>query len=119
MTNIVTGVVITEENAVVITSLTCGVHGTDDPTIIDPSGALVTVILASRAALDTEPAGFSLSSSFVVGDVVEVHDRDIGGNSGPVFDENGNQVSGNVAIGIGVTLRKVATGAGRTWTRTG
>ena|ERR1700744_1476875 len=116
MTTIVTAVSASTENLIEISSLTCDAAG-GTPTTISPSGAITTVVLTSRIDGSLNPAGFVLSSSFLVGDTVEVHDRD--GNSGIVFDENGNQLNVAKGLGVGILFRKVATGTGHTWSKIG
>ena len=102
-----------------IVSLSDGQQGVDAPTVINPSGTPVTIVLATNTVFSGpgHAAGFTLASSFNVGDVVEIYFTTNGLGSLNVSDENGNPIfpfGGNSGIstqGLGLYCRKIATGS--------
>ncbi len=105
-----------------IVSLSDGTNGVDLPTTVSPSGKPVTVVLATNTqSSGFTPSGFAMSSSFNIGDVVEIYlvSAPHGGGLN-VFDENGNTITAdNANPGDGFSCRKLTTGAGRTWGKVG
>jgi hypothetical protein len=86
------------------------------PTIVFPSGKLVTVIVPPIAS-DTAHVYFRLDGSFALGDVVEVYST---GQGFSLADENGVNVGGGAG---GARVRKMLTSAlfpgASTWGRIG
>ena len=100
----ITALEVDESGDFIIAALTGGVQ--TSPTVIMPSGAKHTVIMASGSG---SAIWFKLDASFNVGDVVEIYTAGTG--SFQVNDENGNGVgAGGSFVGQGCILRKVATG---------
>ena len=97
--------------------LSDGTDGVDPPTTISPSGTPVTVVLATNTnSGGFSPSGFAMSSSFNVGDVVEVYlIATSSGTNLEVFDENGNTIFTTSGLNNGGICRKLTTGAGKTW----
>jgi hypothetical protein len=98
--------------------LSDGQQGIDSPTTISPTGTLVTVVSATNTVFSGPgtSSGFAMSSTFNVGDVVEVYlspdTRTSGFGTVKLFDENGNNI---VSGAYGVICRKLATGSGFNW----
>jgi len=97
--------------------LSAGTDGTDPPTEIGPTGKPITVVLASNTNLGGfSTSGFIMSSSFNVGDVVEIYlVSSISGQTLTVFDENNNQIVTKSGLGVGAVCRKLSTENGITW----
>ncbi len=106
------------EDSFAIVSLSDGKEGVDAPTTISPSGKPVTIVIGTNTPFTGSgtPSGFILSSTFNIGDVVEVYLSDASLVSGfgsiKVFDENNNLI---VVSEKGCILRKLTTGTGNNW----
>lgn len=105
-----------------IVSLTGGTNAS--PTPINPgSGAVIIALLSESGIPGSYETTFQLSSTFNVGDVVELYNDSPTRNAMDVLDENGNQIvsSGLSTPGApnmlnGAIVRKVRTGgSGRNW----
>lgn len=92
----------------------------DPPATVNPTGAGVTVVMCSRIIPTGFVAGYKLSASFNVGDVVELYSD--GSNSFKLFDENSNYLAdigpGGYSTKRGTVMRKIANGSGRNWGHT-
>lgn len=83
------------------------------PTIVEPSGKPVTIVLAT-----TSSDSFKMDGAFDIGDVVEIY-KVAGTGSVQILDENNNDISPANAndAGEGTRYRKIATGSAPTWGR--
>src|SRR5882762_1024860 len=88
------------------------------PAMISPS-ATTDVLIVLASVLPYTPSQqaqvvFQLSSSFNIGDIVEIYGQGIDGYE--LLDENGTQIASvNHSIGEGAICRKVATGSSQAW----
>lgn len=113
--------IITTSEIAIVSLVASGSLGAS-PTAIDPSGANRTIVIASVTGSGGAGPSFQMSSSFNIGDIVEIYNNTNPRTGFAVIDENGNDVSGSAsdtpssanALQCAV-YRKLRSTAGRNW----
>lgn len=85
-------------------------------TVIEPTGAYVSIIGLFHNGTEGPNAGFILSDSFNVGDVVQLYKSDaVATGECSVSDNNGHDLTSIGPVQVGVIIRKIFSGTGKDW----